>query len=188
MAQASEHRETDRETLLILDEEIRRLPGKQQAAIVLCLVQGKTHEAAAAELLGCPLGTVKSRVAGGRAALARRLSRRGLAPSVALATAFISENLLAGSIPQSLARETLDAATRLAISRSVGDAAVAASVQNLVNGVSRMMRFARMRTTAAALAVVGIVAGASTALVLGQTGRPPDRASLAAVKMSPLPG
>ena len=53
MAQSTEHRPADHETLLILDEEVRRLPGKQQAAIVLCLVQGKTHEAAAAEL-GCP--------------------------------------------------------------------------------------------------------------------------------------
>ena len=76
MARTPEHVPADRETLLILDEEIRRLPEKQQAAVVLCLVQGKTHEVAAAEL-SCPLGTVKSRLAGGRATLARRLSRRG---------------------------------------------------------------------------------------------------------------
>ena len=62
MVQEPENHQLDRDALVILDEEIHRLPEKQQAAIVLCLVQGKTHEAAAAEL-GCPLGTVKSRIA-----------------------------------------------------------------------------------------------------------------------------
>ena len=186
MAQATEHREPDRETLQVLDEEIGRLPEKQRAAIVLCLVEGKTHDAAAAQL-GCPLGTIKSRLAGGRARLVSILSRRGLVPSVALGTALVSDRLLASSIPQELARQTLEVATRLAISRSLRGAGVAASVQNLVVGVSSMMRLARIKSIAAALAFVGILAGASTALVLAQTGRTRDRAPLAPGKKVALP-
>ncbi len=170
MSQATEHRPADHETLLILDEEIRRLPEKQQAAIVLCLVQGKTHEAAAAEL-GCPLGTIKSRVATGRATLAGRLTRCGLAPSVALATASLTDRLLAASIPQELIRQTLDAALRLALSRTIRGAVIAASVQKLVEGVLATMRYARAKSIGMVLAVVGILVGASTALVLAQKGR-----------------
>jgi RNA polymerase sigma factor (sigma-70 family) len=173
MAQEPENHQLDRDTLFILDEEIRRLPEKQQAAIVLCLVRGKTHEAAAAEL-GCPLGTVKSRIAGGRVTLARRLARRGLAPSIALGTAAVSEVLMARLIPQDLVRQTLEAATRFAVSRSISGAGVTASVQNLVDGVLTTMRLARMKSIAMSLAVVGVVVGASTALVLAQTGRAPD--------------
>ena len=172
MAETTQDDPPDRETLRILDEEIRRLPAKQQAAIVLCLVQGKTHEAAAAEL-GCPLGTVKSRISGGRATLIRRLSRRGLAPAIATGMAGLSEQLLASSIPHDL-HQTLDAATHFAITGSIRGAAITASVQNLIEGVLSTMRLARMKLFAMALAVAGILVGASTVLVLAQTGRARD--------------
>src|SRR5262249_45349877 len=45
---------TEDEVLEIVDEEIRRLPEKQQLAVTLCLREGYTHEAAASEL-GWPL-------------------------------------------------------------------------------------------------------------------------------------
>ena len=109
MAASPENGPADREALLILDDEIRSLP-EQQAVVVLCLVEGKTHEAAAAEL-GCPLGTVKSRLAAGRARLVRRLWRRG-SRFLALGVGSASEHILAGSIPQDLARGTLDAGMR----------------------------------------------------------------------------
>jgi RNA polymerase sigma factor (sigma-70 family) len=66
-----------REILSIVDEEVHRLPRKQQAVAVLCMVQGWTHEEAA-RALEWPLGTVKSRVASAREALRSRLSRRGI--------------------------------------------------------------------------------------------------------------
>ena len=170
MAEATQDRPLDHETRWVVDEEIGRLPEKQQAAIVLCLVQGKTHEAAAAEL-GCPLGTPKTRIAAGRATLARKLAHRGLAPSIALGAASISEDLIARSVPQELVRQTLEAATRFAVSRSISGAAIAVSVQVLLEGVLNTMRFARMKSFAIGLAIAGILVGASTALVLAQTGR-----------------
>lgn len=51
----------------ILDEEIARLPERYRAAIVLCDLDGLTHEAAARRLR-CPSGTIASRLARGRAA------------------------------------------------------------------------------------------------------------------------
>ena len=70
----------------LVQEEVRRLPEKYRAAVVLCYWQGLTHEQAAAQL-GCPLGTVRSRIARARNLLRRRLIRRGLAPLAAFVVA-----------------------------------------------------------------------------------------------------
>lgn len=65
-----------------LHEEIDRLPRQYRAAIVLCDLEGLTQEQAALRL-GWPAGTVRSRLARGRARLRERLMRRGLAPALA---------------------------------------------------------------------------------------------------------
>jgi RNA polymerase sigma factor (sigma-70 family) len=62
----------------VLDEELRRLPEKYRSAIILCDLEEKTRQEAARQLR-LPEGTVASRLATGRALLAKRLLRRGLA-------------------------------------------------------------------------------------------------------------
>ena len=49
----------------ILHEEIERLPAKYRAPIVLCYLEGMTHDRAAGEL-GWPVGTVRGRLARAR--------------------------------------------------------------------------------------------------------------------------
>ena len=55
-----------------LDAMLAALPDSFRAALRLCYFEGLTHEEAAARL-GCPVGTVRSRLARGRALLRRRL-------------------------------------------------------------------------------------------------------------------
>ena len=62
----------------VIQEEVRRLPEKYRAVVALCYWQGLTQEQAATQL-GCPLGTVRSRLARARDRLHRRLTHRGLA-------------------------------------------------------------------------------------------------------------
>jgi RNA polymerase sigma factor (sigma-70 family) len=59
----------------VLDEEIARLPQHYRDAFVLCYLEGKTN-AEAGELLGCPKGTVLSRLARARERLRRPLTVR----------------------------------------------------------------------------------------------------------------
>jgi RNA polymerase sigma factor (sigma-70 family) len=66
-----------------LHQEMERLPGRYRTAIVLCDLEGLSHEQAAGRL-GCPPRTLQTRLYRGRERLRQKLIRRGLAPAVAL--------------------------------------------------------------------------------------------------------
>jgi RNA polymerase sigma factor (sigma-70 family) len=61
----------------LLREEVSRLPENHRLPVVLCYLEGKTHQEAAAQLR-CPVGTIKGRLSRARQTLRDRLSRRGL--------------------------------------------------------------------------------------------------------------
>ena len=67
----------------VIDQEIDRLGDAQRLPVVLCCLEGTSHEEAS-QRLGWPIGTLKSRLARGRLRLQERLLRRGIAPAVAI--------------------------------------------------------------------------------------------------------
>src|SRR6185437_10576279 len=85
----------DAELDAVLAEEVNRLPERCRAVVVLCYLQGATTEEAA-RVLGCPRGTVLSRLASARQRLRQRLVRRGLAPAAALSVISFGEAASAG--------------------------------------------------------------------------------------------
>jgi RNA polymerase sigma factor (sigma-70 family) len=75
-----------RELRRMLDDELLRLPEKYRAPVVLCYVEGRTHEEAARQL-GWPSGSMSRRLERARALLRRRLVYRGISLALALAGA-----------------------------------------------------------------------------------------------------
>jgi polysaccharide export outer membrane protein len=98
----------DRELKPILHEEIGRLPSKLRDAVVLCYFEGITVDAAARRL-GCPVGTLKSRLSKGRELLRARLTRRGLAASALLLLMFSLTEEASAALPDSVLDATLRA-------------------------------------------------------------------------------
>ena len=70
------------ETPHVIHDELGRLPARLRAPIVLCYLEGLTHDLAARQL-DCPVGTVRSRLARARDLLHQRITRRGLTLSTA---------------------------------------------------------------------------------------------------------
>jgi RNA polymerase sigma-70 factor (ECF subfamily) len=104
-------RRGDLDRTLDLDETLEAVPATFRSALRLCYLDGLTH-AEAATRLGCPVGTVRSRLARGRAILRRRLEATpaiaanhpdagwivpALAPSLIASTARAAARLAAGS-------------------------------------------------------------------------------------------
>jgi RNA polymerase sigma factor (sigma-70 family) len=65
-----------------LDAALQQVPEKYRLPLVLCYLEGKTQEEAARQL-GCPLGTLRSRLARGRSRLKEVLQRQGVHLSAA---------------------------------------------------------------------------------------------------------
>ena len=100
----------------VIDEEIRRLPERYRVPLVLCHLEGLRHDEVA-KRLGCPVGTVESRLSRAREQLRDRLTRRGLAPTASALTAMLKPPVASAVFP-SLVEATLQVALEQSSSRS----------------------------------------------------------------------
>src|SRR5262249_57245621 len=105
--------------------------------LVLCYLEGKTNEEAARQL-GCPRGTIFSRLARGKDMLRRRLVRRGLVLSAGGLTALISQNAASAAGSALLVGPTFKAALTFAAAQTAAGTA-SARVIALAEGVLRAM-------------------------------------------------
>ena len=110
-----------RETLLLLDEEIGRLPEGNRLPIILCCLEGLSLEEAA-QRLGWTRDSVKGRLERGRKRLHERLLRRGLTLGAALAAAVV----VRAPVTASLVGLTVRTALAFAAGKEVSGATVAA--------------------------------------------------------------
>ena len=159
------HHGNDVDLEKLIHEEIERLPGRFRIAVVLCDLEGRTHEQAARHL-GCAVGTVKSRLARGRKRLRGRLMRRGVSPTSALAAASAGSAARA-AVPKGLAESTVDYAATAS--------AVPTSVAVITEGVVTSMFVSKVKLVMTATAIVAAVAAGAVALAQSGVGRPKDK-------------
>jgi RNA polymerase sigma factor (sigma-70 family) len=157
----------DHELRFLLDAEVRRLPEKFRAPIILCYFEGMTHDEAA-ERLECPVGTVRSRMAKARELLRSRLVRRGIAPTPAIMTTTMIREWTPVVSP-ALASRTIAAAMRVVAGPSITAGVVSTSAATLTQGVLKTMTLTKMMTLTAILAAIG-AAGGGAGLAARQLG------------------
>jgi RNA polymerase sigma factor (sigma-70 family) len=149
----------------VLHEEIGRLPAKYQSPMVLCYLQGRTHEQAALEL-GWAKGTVAGRLARARDLLRRRLTRRGLALSAGLGLTFLASTASA-AVPAALAQSTCKAALAFAAGNTAG---LSPQVALWAEGAVRTMLLTKIKSVVITLIVLASVTTGAGAVVYGLTG------------------
>jgi RNA polymerase sigma factor (sigma-70 family) len=147
----------------VLDEEVGRLPDKYRIPFVLCYLEGHTNEEAARQL-GCPRGTILSRLARARERLRARLSRRGLALSAGVLALALSEQAAAAALPATLVSATVPAGMLIAAGKTT-TGLVSARVAVLTKGALQAMGMTKIKVAAALLLVLGVL-GWGTAAIL----------------------
>jgi RNA polymerase sigma factor (sigma-70 family) len=161
----------------VLHEEIGSLPERFRSALVLCYLEGLTHEMAA-DQLGCPVGTIRSRLATARERLRRRLTHRGMAPAMfpvglsAAAVIPISDSAaLSNSLPVALVDATVRGALRVNLGKSALAGIVSVEAVTLMEGVLNNMVTSKLTLLTTTILVAGLVttgAGVAAYSALGR--------------------
>jgi RNA polymerase sigma factor (sigma-70 family) len=138
----------------LLDQELSRLPDKYRAPIVLCDLEGKTRKEAARQL-GCPEGSLSSRLARGRALLAKRLARRGLPVTGGTSVTVLSGGVAPAGMPASLVTATIEAALLFAAGRAA-TGVVSARVIALAEGVVKAMLLTKLKAVTAVVLLTAL--------------------------------
>ncbi len=140
----------------LLDQELSLLPDRYRAAIVFCDLSGRTRKEAACQF-GVPEGTVAGWLTRGRALLAKRLVRRGLAVTGGSLAAELAQNAVSAGVPTSVVSGTIQVASLCAVGQTPG--AISAHVAELTEAMVRAMFFTKLKLAAVAvLAVLATVA------------------------------
>jgi RNA polymerase sigma factor (sigma-70 family) len=169
-----------RELVSLLDEEIRGLPEKYRAALVLCGPAGRTCEQAAREL-GWPKSTLALRLGRARELLRHRLLRRGVAVPAAALAAVLAGEAGAGAVPASLTLATV----RLARQTAAGGAP--APVAALAEQAVPRTAVARWLVALGLTTALGLAAVAAGSLAGGKREQPDSASSPAEAPEAAVP-
>ncbi|MFN4258148.1 MAG: RNA polymerase sigma factor [Gemmataceae bacterium] len=138
-----------------LDEEVNRLPDKYRLPFVLCYLEGRTTDEAAAHL-GFPRGTIGTRLAWARERLRERLARRGILLSSGSLAVWLAQDAASAAVPVALVADTV----RSALVVATGSAAagiLSTSVAAITQGVLRTMLVAKVKFAMSCLIVFGLL-------------------------------
>jgi RNA polymerase sigma factor (sigma-70 family) len=168
---------TGRELLAVLDEELQNLAEWERSPLVLCYLEGKTRDEAA-RLLRCSASTLNRRIERAKDRLRERLARRGVALSVALLAAGLTQTTASAGVSPTLAISTVRAVLASGSGQPAGVASAAATA--LAEGTLRDLSAAKLKLAIAGVLAAGLVALGAVALTLAaQAQRPAEIATSA---------
>jgi hypothetical protein len=151
--------------------------------VVLCYLQGRSNAEAAREL-GCPTGTVVTRLAWARGRLRERLTRRGLSAPAGLLAAGLLQPAEAAAVPPGLIDVTVRASLLLAAGQTAAATAHAATAVSLSRAATGAVSVARVKCAVAVAACLALVGGAASLRERENAGEPTPRAPATATARS----
>jgi RNA polymerase sigma factor (sigma-70 family) len=153
--------ETRHELRPVLDEELHRLPERYRRLLVLCDLQGRTHQEAARQL-GLPAGSISRHLGRARELLRARLVRRGITLATAVLVAVLAEEA-AAPVSAALVLPTVQAALAFVTEETAAAGAVSARATALAKGALHTMFLGKLKLAVVLVLVTGLmVAGAGT--------------------------
>jgi RNA polymerase sigma factor (sigma-70 family) len=147
----------------VIDQEVHRLPDRYRTALVLCDLEGKTR-ADAAKLIGCPDGTVATRLVKARSLLARALTRRGVTLSGGGVALLLGHSTATAEVSPALMTSTMKAATSFAAGPAAAAGVVPVAVVALTEGVLKTMSRNQIRTIGLLLLTACLLTGGTVLL------------------------
>jgi len=165
-----------------IHEALDALPEKYRAPIVLCYLEGRSHDEAA-KRLRWPIGSVKGRLSRARELLKSRLGRLGVsAPSAMIATGLASE--AKAKVPACLRDATVAAASKFAAGEAIAAGTVSAAGAILAQEAARAMTIKKIGAIAASIAALGMFVGGAAVVGRQESGKPSDGAKATDTKPS----
>jgi hypothetical protein len=146
----------------VLDRELNALPTHYRAALVLCDLEGLTIEEAARRL-GCPPGTIGTRLIRGRKLLSRRLARYGPG-ALGGAVATVTASAAGASVPALLLKSTIHLGCSVVRGQAGCAGLLSPGVAALTEGMIKAMARNKMKHLVAVFLLVVLACWAGFAL------------------------
>src|SRR5260370_12164090 len=123
--------------------------------------------------MGCPEGTIATRLSRARQRLRRRLAKHGLGVAAGTIALGVWSSAASARLPELLLVSTVRMATALRVGKTLGASVIPAKVAALTEGVCKAMFMTKLRMVLATATLVVALVGGTGAWTFGALGSEP---------------